>query len=135
VIGSRVGGQITKQKVGDGGWYFKWFTNYGALAPYCSDLQGGISTGHSTVGSGGVRPNPRNCPRQGKPETDPANLAFVREAQNGSDGKAHYRMLDWDKGDRWTGEPWGFQGFYPPLGTTSKREVKTEQEEKAAAEA
>lgn len=87
------------------------------------------------MGSGGVRPNTSVCPRAGKPETDPANLAFIREANNGSDGKAHYRMMDYDKSDRWTGEPWGFQGFYPPLGTSSKRAVKVEMKVKVGVKA
>jgi hypothetical protein len=111
VIGARVGSSLGTD-VPDGDWYFRWFTKFGMMAPYCNALQGGLNGSFSEVPANGIIPDHRLCTRKGKPATDPSWLAFVREAED-VDGKPHFHMMDVDAGDQWTGKRWGLQGSFP----------------------
>lgn len=112
VIGARVGGKIKSEHVGDGGWYFKWFTNYGN-ADFCSALQGGLSGPHAQIPRSGVQPRFKKCPEadEDKGPTNKIHLGFVREAEV-VDGQPHFHMMNYKAGDKWTGHYFNAQGSF-----------------------
>ena len=108
VIGSRVGAQLRSNNVPDGGWYFKWFTNYGT-SEYCRALQNGQSGPFTSMTY--VVYDTSICPEHAKQNNpaDPIHLAFTREAEDVG-GQPHFHMMDYLAGDRWIGNYWGKQG-------------------------
>ncbi|KAF2763197.1 hypothetical protein EJ05DRAFT_516625 [Pseudovirgaria hyperparasitica] len=91
-IGSRISGQLSHLGVGDRQWYFRRFTNY-AHAPYCDALQASP-------------PDHSVCPEDGKDDTDPARISFVRMDARGPNNRIQYHMMSFNAGDRWTGKNW-----------------------------
>jgi hypothetical protein len=110
VVGSRVNGGLQKNKVNaHGGWYFRWFTNYGPVTEtdYCYALQEGRKNNHETY-STGSHPDYSVCREPGKKkETDPGRTGMVRTDYD-VNGHAHFHMLG--EGDIWTGQRWGAGG-------------------------
>lgn len=72
VVGARVGTGLRSAHARAGDWYFKVFTNYGNLAPYCVALQRPIGGPDHSV-----------CTRHGKDPDDPANTAFTSKSKPG----------------------------------------------------
>jgi hypothetical protein len=90
-VGSRVNGGFNKYGVNsEGGWYLKWFTNYGVVVEhdYCAYLQAGRKNNFETY-STPSQPDPSVC-KKPKVETDPGRLGMVR-TKDDKNGHAHFR--------------------------------------------
>jgi hypothetical protein len=98
VLGSRVKGQVTREGIKEGDWYYKRFKNYGTLAPYCSGLETG-SPKRDDV-----------CKAAGKDPEDPVLNAATRDWSKPHDnGRFDFHMMEYPK-DKWQQGGWGAGG-------------------------
>ncbi|KAF2659663.1 hypothetical protein K491DRAFT_755195 [Lophiostoma macrostomum CBS 122681] len=102
-LGGKIGSQL-QHNLQPEDWYYRWFTNYGAMAPYCDALQS-------------TPPDTSICKNQKKkPDDDVMNRAMVRTDEGTGSNPQRYNFHMYQEGDKWPGA-----GHFWP-GGSSKRE-------------
>ncbi|KAF2235557.1 hypothetical protein EV356DRAFT_514087 [Viridothelium virens] len=91
-IGESLERQILAHGVSNGQYYLKKFLHTSGNPDYCALLQA-------------IPPDRSRCSAKGKAPADPSRTSVIRAAERGDWRATLFKMMDFDKGDRWVGFP------------------------------